>query len=180
MPKISTHLHLALKLSKIIKIKDLNFFLLGNAYPDCWKISVEKSLRLHYKDDASAPCCLEKFKENEEMDDFNFGYYFHLWVDNRIMEVDAGDISKDDCLICDMASVAPLIRQLEQYNAADGREHQAVQNILALASEPLPLYEVPEDKKKRYDAILDTLADEFAKEHLIKAFPWGKVPRRGG
>ena len=44
MPKVNTHLHIALKLSEAMTIKDLDSFLLGNAYPDCWTTSSEKSL----------------------------------------------------------------------------------------------------------------------------------------
>ena len=103
---------------------------------------------------------MELFKKSEEMDDFNFGFYFHLWVDNRILEVDVGDISKDDCLICDMEVIPTIIQQLKQHSVS-GKEYQSMQNVLALESEPLSLRSVSEDKKKRYDAILDMLVDEF-------------------
>ena len=43
MPKVNTHLHMALKLCKVMCIKDLDSFLLGNAYPDCWETSVKKA-----------------------------------------------------------------------------------------------------------------------------------------
>ena len=99
------------------------------------------------------------------MDDFNFGYYFHLWVDNRILEVDVDDISKDDCLICDMEVITPIIQQLKQHSVI-GKEYQSMQNILSLESEPLFLCSVSEDKKKRYEAILDMLVDEFVKKHF--------------
>ena len=33
MPKISTHLHLALILSDVLKIRDLKSMMLGSAYP---------------------------------------------------------------------------------------------------------------------------------------------------
>lgn len=125
MPKVNTHLHIALKLSRIMDIKDLNSFLLGNAYPDCWTTSIEKSLCYHYKGEISSLCNLERFKRTEEKNDFNFGYYFHLWVDNRILEVDVGDISKYDCLICDMAMITPIIHQLKQLTVTD-KKHQAL------------------------------------------------------
>ena len=165
MPRVSTHLHIALKLSNAICVKDLSSFLLGNAYPDCWKISIERSLCYHYKEDLSSLCDLERFKETEEMDDFGFGHYFHLWVDNRILGVDVNDISKNDCLICDMAVIAPVIQQLKQLEVTD-KKYQSMKNILELESEPMPLYLVPEGKKKRYEAILDMLVDEFTKEHF--------------
>ena len=165
MPKVNTHLHMALKLCKVMCIKDLDSFLLGNAYPDCWETSVEKSLCYHYKDELSSLCNLERFKRTAEMDDFNLGHYFHLWVDNRILEVDVGDISKYDCLICDMAVIAPIIHQLAQLTVSD-KKRQALQNILALESEPIPLYLIPEEKKRRYDAILNMMVNKFVKEQL--------------
>lgn len=165
MPKVNTHLHIALKLSKVMCIKDLDSFLLGNAFPDCWGTSVEKSLCYHYKDELSSLCNLEKFKKTVEMDDFNLGYYFHLWVDNRILEFDVGDISKYDCLICDMAVITPIIHQLAKLKVT-GEKYQALQNILALESEPIPLYLVPEEKMRQYNAILDMMVDEFVKVQL--------------
>ena len=56
MPKIHTHLHLALKLSKKINISDVDSFFLGSAYPDAWKTSTEKSLQYHYKKEAYEEC----------------------------------------------------------------------------------------------------------------------------
>jgi len=164
MPKTNTHLHLAVKLSQFIDIGDMDSFLLGNAYPDCWSTSLEQSLINHYKSDRFSFCNLAAFRASEEMNDFNFGHYFHLWVDNRILEVDVGDISKDDCLICDMEIITPVIQRLKKH-CVTGKAYQSMQNILALESEPLPLYSVSEDKRKRYHAILDRLADEFV-EHL--------------
>ena len=163
MPKVNTHLHIALKLSEKMCIKDLDSFLLGSAFPDCWNTSAEKSLRYHYKDEVSCLCDLERFKQTEEMDDFGFGYYFHLWVDNRILKIDIGDISKQDCLVCDMAVITPIVHHIGKI-AVTGKKHQALQNILALKSEHIPEYSVPEEKRKRYDAILDLLVDEFLKE----------------
>jgi len=163
MPKINTHLHLALKLSEKMDIVDLDAFFLGNVYPDCWNISIEQSLIYHYKNDRSNLCDVEKFKIDEEISDFNLGYMFHLWIDNRILEVDTKDISKYDCLICDMEVVVPIIQQLKQ-GVFTGKEYQAMQNILSLESEPIPLYLVPEDKKRRYNEILDKLVDEFIEE----------------
>lgn len=165
MPKINTHLHLALKLSKIIDICDLTSFLLGNTYPDCWNTSFEQSLFNHYKSDPLSLCNLELFKKTEEKNDFNFGYYFHLWVDNRILGVDVSDISKEDCFICDMDVIAPMIQQLKQH-VVIGKENQSMKNILSLESEPLPLHSVSEEKKNRYVAILDMLVEEFVEKHV--------------
>lgn len=163
MPKINTHLHLALLLSNKINISNLNSFYLGNAYPDCWKDSIEKSLQFHYKKDLNEPCNLNMFISKEERNDFNFGYYFHLWIDNHILEIDTGDISKYDCLICDMQSISPIIEQLKQFNY-DGKEALAMQNILTLESEPMPLYLVSKDKINRYNNILNMLVNNFISE----------------
>ena len=165
MPKLNTHLHLGSKLSEVINIKDINSFLLGNVYPDCWNTSIEKSLEYHYKDTLSSFCNLESFKMNEEMNDFNLGYYFHLWIDNRILKEDIGDITKYDCLICDMPVIAPIICQFKEYKAC-GKEYQSIQNILELETEPMPLYLVSEEKKKRYYSILDKLVSEFVFEYF--------------
>lgn len=163
MPKINTHLHLAIKLSEKLNIQNLNSFYLGNAYPDCWNYSIDQSIQLHYKNEFNSLCNLELFKENEEMNDFNLGYYFHLWVDNHILNNDTEDISKYDCLICDMEVILPIIDQLRQLEPVD-KEHQAMQNILTLESEPMPLYLVSRDKKKRYEEILDELILRFIEE----------------
>lgn len=164
MPKINTHLHLALKLLEISNINDVNAFLLGNAYPDCWSISFEKSLEYHYKETVESLCNLEKFRQKEEINDFNLGYYFHLWVDNRILTKDVGNISKYDCMICDMPVIAPIIEKFRAYEPVN-REYQSVQNILQLESEPMPLYLVSKEKNIRYNSILDDLVHQFASEH---------------
>ena len=164
MPKLNTHLHLAIKLSNKINIKDLNAFYLGNAYPDCWNVSIDQSIKNHYKKQINDLCDLESFKTNEEMNDFNLGYYFHLWIDNRILEVDTGDISKYDCMICDMQVIIPIIEQLKQFNYID-KELQSMNNILSLEKEPMPLYLVSNDKKNRYEEILDSLVNEFIEEY---------------
>ncbi len=147
MPKISTHLHLAMKLSKKINITDLNSFYLGNAYPDCWNDSVEEGNRRHCEADA-------------EESGFNLGWKFHLWVDNRMKDIDTGDISKYDCMICDMPVIGHLIEELKQH-AFVGKEAEAMNNILSLELEPIPLYLVPAEKMKRYEEMLDMLVDEF-------------------
>lgn len=165
MPRINTHLHLASKLSRKIDITDLDSFFLGNAYPDCWSISIEQALLLHHKKDPAGLCNIEEFISSKDLDDFNLGYLFHLWVDNRILEADTKGISKTDCLICDTEVVVPIIRQLKQFSFT-GEKNQAMQNILSTESEPVPQYSVPEAKKKRYIEILDKLVDEFAELHF--------------
>lgn len=162
MPQVSTHLHLALKLQKKINIADSDSFLLGNAFPDQWKDSFEKSLGLHYKTDPSGVCNLDEFLKNNRLDnDFNLGYYFHLWVDNEIQKVNVGNISKSDCLIYDMEIIRPAILQLKQ-NIWQDKKLQAMNNILSLESTPLPLYIPDSEKKTRYDNILEQLVCEFA------------------
>ena len=162
MPKINTHLHLALKLSEKIQIENFHSFLLGNAYPDCWNMSAAEAMKKHYKDTLDNPCDMKRFRENEETNDFNLGYYFHLWVDNRILEIDLEDISKYDCMICDMPVIGPIIQELQE-NEFTGKEYEAMQNIMTLESEPMPLYLVNPDKQERYNAILDGLVAEFEK-----------------
>lgn len=166
MPKISTHLHLALKLSKKINICNMDSFILGSAYPDCWNTSLEQSLVNHYKSDTSSLCNLELFEKDKQINDFNFGYYFHLWVDNRILEVNVEGISKDDCLICDMEMITPIIQQLKQHSVNSEEENQALNNILTLESERISSSFISEDKKKRYDDILNMLVDEFIEIYL--------------
>ena len=164
MPQTSTHLHLALKLQKKINITDSYSFLLGNAYPDQWKDSFEKSLELHYKSDPSGSCNLDEFlKDNRLNDDFNLGHYFHLWVDNEIQKIDVGDISKSDCLIYDMEIIRPAILQLKQ-NSYPDKKLQAMDNILTLESTPLPLYIPDSEKKVRYDKILEQLIRDFSQK----------------
>ncbi len=163
MPKITTHLHLALKLLDKISIKDKKAFLLGNAYPDCMYAGEEEFLSLHYKDSRYSLCDLKKFKEQEKKNDFNLGYYFHLWTDNRIREVDTGDISKYDCIICDIPVILPAVEELKK-ESFSGRKETAMGNILALESEAVPLIEVPDEKRKKYEEILDVLAEKFASE----------------
>ena len=163
MPKITTHLHLALKLLDKISIKDKKAFLLGNAYPDCAGVREEEFLSLHYKQSRYGLCNLEKFAEQEEKNDFNLGYYCHLWTDNRIIEVDTGDISKYDCIICDIPVILPAVEELKKESFC-GREETAMGNILALESEAVPLIEVTREKRKKYDEVLDGIADKFASE----------------
>jgi len=164
MPQISTHLHLALKLQNKLALNDIDSFLLGNAYPDQWKDAFEESLALHYKTKPSAECNLNEFLKNNRLDnDFNLGYYFHLWIDNEIQKINTGDITKSDCLICDMEIILPAILQLKQNSYSD-KKLQAMGNIATLEETPLPLYIVDSEKKLCYNNILEQLACDFATE----------------
>ena len=165
MPKIHTHLSLALKLSKRIHINDLNAFLLGNTYPDIWDENIDDALHLHYKKDADSECDLTSFLvDNNLNDEFHLGYYFHLWVDNQIKYIDLLNISKYDCMICDYEMISPFISTLQ---ANHDKEKLALNNIYKLSNEPMPLYLVHHNKKQQYLDILDTLVDQFI-EHLKK------------
>lgn len=164
MPKINTHLHAALRLREKKKVKNLEAFYLGNVYPDCWNCSEEQHCLYHYKKDISALCDLEKFMETEEMNDFNLGYLFHLWFDNYILTVDTKDISKYDCMICDMAVILPVIQELKGQEF-EGKEGQAMQKICSLESEPVPLYLVSNYKREQYVKILDKAAELFVEQY---------------
>lgn len=181
MPKISTHLHLALKLSQKIKISDLNSFYLGNAFPDCWNESDDNAKKYHYFKELSYECDLESFIKNEDINNFNFGHYFHLWVDNHIsqvlLEYNYTNINKYDCIICDMPIIAFIIEELKQYTCIK-KQYQALKNILSLESEPVPLYIVSIEKKKNYEEILDKLIDEFLNDDYIKEYEYYRSHRK--
>ena len=163
MPRIHTHLALALKLSEQININNLNAFLLGNAYPDIWDENINEAIHLHYKNDANSKCNLTSFLKDYNLSDaFNLGYYFHLWVDNEIKYMNLLDISKYDCMICDNEILSPIIPNLV---ACHDKEKQALNNIYKLNHEPMPLYLVHLDKKEQYHHILDTLVYHFI-QHL--------------
>lgn len=148
-------------------VADPASFLLGSAYPDRFHHSVEEGLALHYKKDLMGPCDLTAFLKNEERDDFGLGYFFHLWVDDRIMSVNTEDISPSDCLICDMGAFLPFYETLRGQTFT-GKKQVAMQNVLTLEREPMPLYLVPPEKKKRYEVLLDTLVDEFLEAYPLK------------
>ena len=163
MPRIHTHLSLSLKLNQQMNISNLNTFLLGSAYPDIWDESIDKALKLHYKDHADSCCDLTLFLKIHHLDDdFNLGYYFHLWVDNEISSIDISNISKYDCMICDNEVISPILSTLKAHN---DKETQTLNNISKLQNEPMPLYLVHNDKKEHYNDILDTLVYRFIK-HL--------------
>lgn len=83
----------------------------------------------------------------------------HAWIDEHIKEMELGDITKYDCMICDMPVIGPLIEELRQ-GTYSGAEEAAMKKILSLETEPIPLYLVPDEKKLRYERILEILVDE--------------------
>lgn len=167
MPGIHTHLNLAQRFLEKTALDAPGAFLLGNAYPDCFGQSLQRSVRLHYKRDICDNCDLSAFLKAEGRDDFCLGYYFHLWVDNAIRAVDVGDISKEDCLICDMDVIGPAIRAAKDH-AVTEKEHQALGNILELEAKAKPLYLVPGEKKRAYGKILDALVYNFVSTEYKK------------
>jgi len=88
---------------------------------------------------------------------------FHMWIDNYMLSVDMGDISMYDQMICDMEVILPIIQELQGKEYV-GREKEALEKILALASEPVPLYLVPKYKKEKYIEILDGAVEAFIEE----------------
>ena len=118
MSRISTHLHLALKLYEKMQMEDKTAFFLGDNYSE-----------------------------------------IHAWIDEHIKEMELGDITKYDCMICDMPVIGPLIEELRQ-GTYSGAEEAAMKKILSLETEPIPLYLVPDEKKLRYERILEILVDE--------------------
>lgn len=159
MPRISTHLHLGKILLSKYEVENKESFLLGCVYPDV----KERMMERHYKQNITDFCDLEAFKIQNTLDDFNFGYYFHLWVDNEIRKVDVSDISKDDCLICDMEEIISLIYELKQLSFV-GKEKEAMDLINTLENEPMPLYLVRRDIKEKYSNILFELVNGFLVE----------------
>ncbi len=165
MPKISTHLNLGLNLLEKIDIADRQAFMLGNAYPDCWKSDMDKALQLHYKSTPRADCDLKAFLKENPLTDFNLGRYFHLWVDNRIKSIDLGDISATDCVIFDMPVISEFTETLRGKDLA-GAEKTAADNIFATAADPVPLYLPQEEKREKYIQILDSLVRRFERVYL--------------
>lgn len=163
MPKIHTHIHLGVLLSQKIKIENLESFLLGNAYPDCWKEDEILAMMLHYKDDVNEQCDFNKFLSNEPKDDFHFGYYFHLWVDHYMKCVDVQDITYYDCLICDMEEILSYLTDMNQQGLSQ-KEKIAMNHMRELERQSMPLYLVSDEKKERYLKLLDWIVDRFIKE----------------
>lgn len=165
MPQITTHLHLAKLLSQRISINHTTSFLLGNAYPDCWQQSISQSLKLHYKQADDSNCSLSEFLTHNHLDDFHFGYYFHLWTDNYMLHIDTLNISKQDSLICDREVIQPLLIELMNLELRNPKEQQAMENIRLLESKPLSLYLVSLDKNQQYLEILEQCVKTFLDEN---------------
>lgn len=164
MPSVNTHLHLALLATKKLLVNDTDAFLLGNAYPDQWDLSEYKSVLLHYKNTAEGECNLDKFLLCENRDDFTLGYYFHLWCDEYVKGIELEDLTKYDRLICDMEVLIPVIYALNN-KTYTGKYQQAMDNILTLEREPMPLYLVSPSKKEKYIAVLENIVESFIKEY---------------
>ena len=136
MPKISTHLHLALILSDVLKIRDLKSMMLGSAYPDVLD-DKRLFLSLHYKENCLASCDLKAFLK---------------------------DINQYDALIFDMQKVSPH-SNLFKTRAQDERESLALKNIQALDKEPMPLYIPDPLKKESYEKILHKVILDFLERY---------------
>lgn len=159
MPPIHTHLHLALLFLEKTALNNPDIFLLGTAYPDCFDLDEEAFLYRHGRRDA-ADFCDYGVLTDETRDEFTLGWYFHLWTDNHIREMELEDISRHDCLICDMDAFGPVWQRLSGMEW-DGKRRQAMENIQQLACQPMPLYLVFDEKKRRYRAILEQLVEKF-------------------
>ncbi len=166
MPKISTHINLALKLFEKLDIENETAFLLGSAYADCGYKDRRQMLKNHYKNTPEDFCNLKAFLKENVLDDFNFGWYFHLWTDNRIRHMDLEDISDYDRVIFDMPRVQPVVLKLAEKEFC-GREKQALENILDMANRPVPLYLPSEEKAEKYKEILNNLAARFAEIYVF-------------
>lgn len=159
MPKIQTHLHLGIIYLNQFEIKDENAFLLGCSYPDKWHLNKEDALKRHYKNESTSPCHLDSFlKDYNLQDDFNLGYYFHLWLDNEIKTVETDGISMYDCLLSDHDVIYSFVQSLHADNELQA---QALENIHYALNQPLPLYLVPIDKVNKYKKILNLLITKF-------------------
>lgn len=159
MPKIQTHLHLGIIYLNQFAIKNENAFLLGCSYPDNWYLDEADALKRHYKNENTSPCDLNSFLQKHDLkDDFNFGYYFHLWLDNEINTVETDGISMYDCLLSDHDVIYSYIQSLHGDNEL---QNQALKNIQYALNQPLPLYLVPTDKVNKYKKILNLLITKF-------------------
>ena len=85
---------------------------------------------------------------------------FHAWFEDYMAELDMQDISMYDQLICDMEVILPVIQELQQQELT-GKRAEAMEKILQLESEPMPLYLVPEQKKQEYIQILERAIDAY-------------------
>ena len=72
---------------------------------------------------------------------------FKIWIEVNWNQLDFGDISKYDRMICDMPVVGPTVEDPEV--------------IQKLESEPMPLYLVSEEKRERYEILLYKIIAEY-------------------
>lgn len=159
MPRLHTHLHLSKIFLEQYPMKNPDSFLLGNIYPDQFEDS-EKMMHDHYKNNIEDDCNLSQFLNEKNLDDFNMGFYFHLWVDNKIKTINLYDITKQDCLICDMDAIFPIIEDLKS-KSFTGIEKEAFEHLHQLDHIPMLLYIVSKDKQEKYEKILHQLVSDF-------------------
>ena len=135
MERNHTYLHLALKLKEKINIDDFDSFCLGCVCPE------------------------DGIEWGTAKEDFTRGKAFGQWAQGKICRM---DIAKYDAMICDMEAILPLVERLRE-GKYQGEKQQALENILALEQEPVPLYLVCPEQKIKYAASLERLAEEFCK-----------------
>ncbi len=166
MPKLSTHLNLALILGEKLNIQDLRDLFLGSAYPDV--LDDEKLfLKLHFKNTAEGLCDLKTFLlKVKTRDNFSLGHFFHLYLDNVYENYDFKDIKKYDALICDMQRVMPYL-DLVKIETIDPKKKRAILNIKRLDLEPMPLYMVFKERVIAYEEILEKIVNDFLKTEYL-------------
>ena len=91
---------------------------------------------------------------------------FYSWLQDYMMKVDMQDISMYDQLICDMEEILPVILELQKQELT-GTQAEAMDKILQLESEPMPLYLVPEQKKQAYIQILDNAVEVYVTDLFL-------------
>ena len=166
MPKLSTHLNLALILGEKIKIQDLRSLFLGAAYPDVLDDD-DLFLKLHFKKTAKDLCDLKTFLlKVKTRDNFSLGHFFHLYLDNVYESYDFKDIKKYDALICDMQRVIPYL-DLVKIETIEPKKKRAIQNIKRLDLEPIPLYMIFKEQAIAYEEILEKIVADFLKTEYL-------------
>lgn len=164
MPKIHTHLHLGCLLNDLIHIEDFDSFQLGNVYPDCFGFSEEEAIKRHFKANMNVSCNLNELIKLAPWDSFTLGYYFHLWVDNYVLHIDLKNITKSDCLICDMEVIHDVINELSHKTFKE-KELEAMRIVHLLDVMPMPLYLVDVNTKNTYKQILSDIINAFITEN---------------
>lgn len=169
MPKLSTHLNLALILGKKLNIQDLRSLFLGAVYPDALD-DEDLFLKLHFKNNVKDLCDLKVFLSKiKTRDEFSLGYFFHLYLDNVYESYDFKDIRQYDVLICDMQRVIPFLDLIKE-DTDNPKEKRALQNIKRLDREPMPLYMVFKERAMAYEEILEKIVDDFLKTEYLNVF----------